>query len=283
MDVSLQGDSRETLKELLQLLIYKSDRSWRQQIEQSVTDWWHVVDARAKEPADPVNPQLVFWELSNVLPDESILCADSGTATVWFARDLKIRSGMMASTSGGLASMGGAIPYAVAAKFAHPNRSAFAFVGDGAMQMSGNAELLTVAKYWKQWTNPHLIVVVLNNRDLNFVTWEQRIIEGNPKFAASQDLPSFSYANYADSIGLTGITVMRPEDIPSALSKAILTDRPVVIDVHADPNVPPIPPKISVDQATSFASSMVKGDADTPKTFVRSIGQVLKSFFPSSR
>ncbi len=280
MDVSMHGDSVETLKALLPLLEYKTDRTWREKIEADVADWWKIVEARAYDEADPVNPQRVFWELSSLLPDHSIVSADSGTSTVWYARDLKLRRGMMGSASGGLASMGCALPYAVAAKFAFPDRPAFALVGDGAMQMGGNAELITVSKYWNEWKDPRFIVVVLNNRDLSFVTWEMRVQEGDPKFEASQNIPDFSYAKYAESLGLRGVTIDSPNDIGPALNAALVANRPAIIEVYCDPNVPPLPPHITLEQAKNFSMSIMKGDPDTSKTLANSIGQAFKSFFP---
>lgn len=279
MDVSLQGDSKETLAALIPLLEYKTDRNFRGEIEFATDEWWKTVEARANEPATPVNPQLVFWELSKLLPERSILCADSGTSTAWFARALKVKEDMMASVSGGLASMGCAVPYAVAGKFAYPERVAIAMVGDGAMQMNGINELITISKYWQQWIDPRLVVIVLNNKDLNFVTWEMRASEGDPKFAASQDLPEFSYARFAQSIGLDGITVARPEDVVPALQQALRGSRPTVLDVYTDPNIPPLPPRVTTDQAKAFVSSMLKGDPDGPKPFFVSIGQALKGIF----
>ena len=186
-------------------------------IEKQVAQWWKTMEARAMESANPINPQRVFWELSPRLPDNCILTCDSGSSANWYARDLKIRQGMMASLSGGLATMGPGVPYAIAAKFAHPDRVVIAMVGDGAMQMNGMNEMITIAKYWRRWSNPHLIVMVLNNRDLNQVTWEQRAMEGDPKFEASQDVPDFPYAAYAELIGLRGLRVDRPEKLGSCL------------------------------------------------------------------
>jgi len=235
MDISLHGDAAETLRALLPLLQRKTDRRWRADIEGWVADWWKVMEARAMEPAEPINPQRVFWELSPRLPGNAILTADSGSCAGWWARDLRIRPGMMASLSGNLATMGPAMPYAAAAKFAHPDRPVVAAVGDGAMQMIGNGVLITVAAHYKEWPDPRLIVVVLNNGDLNMVTWEQRIIAGDPKFDASQNLPVFPYAKYAQMIGLAGIEVETPEQIAPALDQALAADRPVVIDCHVDP------------------------------------------------
>lgn len=280
MDISLEGDARETIKALLPLLNYKADRTWRTEVSQWVDEWNKVVEARAMEPAEPVNPQRVFFELSDLLPDRSIISADSGTSVVWFARDLRLRQGMMASASGGLASMGCAVPYAIAAKFAYPERVAIAFAGDGAMQMNGLNELITISKYWHEWIDPRLVVIVLNNKDLNFVTWEMRVQQGDPKFSASQDIPDFPYAQFAESIGLRGFAIKNPDEIVPALKAALSADRPAVINVHCDPNVAPIPPHITLEQAKAFTESVLKGDPDTPKPLLASLAQVLKSFLP---
>jgi pyruvate dehydrogenase (quinone) len=261
-EVCLAGDSAETLRALLPLLQRKEDRSWREKIEKAVAEWWKVLEGRAFVEASPINPQRVFWELSPRLPDKCILCADSGSTASWFARDLKIRDGMMASLSGNLATMGPGVPYAIAAKFAYPERPVIALVGDGAMQMNGNSELVTVAKYWKKWKDPRWIVLVLNNRDLNMVTWEERVLAGDPKFEASQDLLDFPYARYADNLGLKGIRLDRTENIASALDEALHADRPVVIDAYTDPEVPPLPPHITMKQAHNFATAMLSGDPD---------------------
>src|SRR5947207_4902606 len=216
MEVNLVGDSAATLRAMVPYLQRKTDRSWRKQIEENVADWWKVLESRAMNPADPVNPQRVFWELSPRLPDRAILCSDSGSAANWFARDIKIRRGMMASLSGTLATMGPGVPYAIAAKFAHPDRPVFALVGDGAFQMNGMNELITIAKYRERWSDQRLIILVLNNRDLNQVTWEQRAMEGDPKYKASQVLPDFPYARYAELVGLKGIRVDDPDAIGAA-------------------------------------------------------------------
>ena len=184
MEVPLIGDSAETLRALIPLLHRKTDRSWRETIEKNIEEWWKVLEARAMNAADPINPQRVFWELSPRLPDNCILTSDSGSAANWFARDLKIRRGMMATLSGNLATMGPGVPYAIAAKFAWPDRVAIALVGDGAMLMNGINELVTIAKYWKEWSDPRLIVMVLANHDLNQVTWEQRIMSGRSEIQA---------------------------------------------------------------------------------------------------
>lgn len=274
MEVNLVGDSAETLKLLLPLLKRKDDRAWRNRIERHVAQWWKTMEARAMESANPINPQRVFWELSPRLPDNCILTCDSGSSANWYSRDLKIRQGMMASLSGGLATMGPGVPYAIAAKFAHPDRVVIAMVGDGAMQMNGMNEMITIAKYWRRWSNPHLVVMVLNNRDLNQVTWEQRAMEGDPKFEASQDVPDFPYAAYAELIGLRGLRVDQPDKLGAAWDYAMGADRPVILEVYADPDVPPLPPHITFKQARAYASAILHGDPDSAGIIKQSVKQI---------
>jgi pyruvate dehydrogenase (quinone) len=262
MELGLVGDSRETLRALLPLLVRKTDRSWRDRIEKNVAEWWQLVESRAMTAAHPINPQRVFWELSPRLPDDCILSCDSGSSASWYARDLKIRRGMKASLSGTLATMGPAVPYAIAAKFCYPDRVAIAIAGDGAMQMNGLNELITISKYWKEWSDPRLVVLVLNNRDLNMVTWEERVLAGDPKFEATQNLPDFPYANYAKSLGLDGIRVDDPDELGAAWDRAFAADRPSVFEAITDPDVPPLPPHISIEQAKNFTSSVLKRDVD---------------------
>ena len=280
VDVNLCGDSRETLRALLPLLERKSDRTWRNDIEDDVAKWWGVLEERAKNSAKPINPQLVFWELSPRLPDHCILTCDSGSAANWWARDVKVRRGMMASLSGNLATMGPGVPYAIAAKFAHPDRPVIACVGDGAMQMNGMNGLLTIAKYWQEWQDGRLIILVLNNEDLNQVTWEQRVMAGDPKFEGSQALPSFSYARFAEQCGLRGIEMRKPEDVVSGWETALASDRPVVIDAITDPEVPPLPPHITVEQARKFMLSMAKGDARSWRMIKQSAKDLVESYVP---
>lgn len=280
MEVNLVGDSAETIRALIPYLKRKGDRRWREWIEANVADWWQVLEARAMNTADPLNPQRVFWELSPRLPENAILCCDTGTVTNWYARDIKIRRGMMASVSGTLATMGPGIPYAIAAKFAFPDRPLFAIVGDGTMQMNGNSELITVAKYWRQWRNPQFTVLVINNRDLNMVTWEQRAFVGDPKFEASQNVPDFPYARYAESIGLRGIRADSPDAVGPAWEQAFMADRPVVVEAITDPNVPPLPPHITFDQAKSLAKSLFKGDPETLGVIRQSFKDLVQQYLP---
>jgi pyruvate dehydrogenase (quinone) len=274
MEINLVGDSATTLRLVLPLLKPKARGKWRDGIEKGVREWWKTLDDRAQVDADPSNPQRVFWELSKRLPDRCIITADSGSGTDWYARDVKLRRGMMASLSGGLATMGPAVPYSIGAKFAHPDRPVIALVGDGAMQMNGMAELITIAKYWKRWANPHLVVMVLNNGDLNQVTWEQRVMAGDPKFSASQDVPHVSYARFAELIGLRGISVERPEQIAPAWDQALTADRPCVMDVHTDPDVPPLVPHVTMKQMRSFTEALMKGDPDTAGVIKQTLKQI---------
>ncbi len=280
MEVPLQGDAAATLRALIPHLQRKTDRSWRAQIEESVAQWWQTLEKRAMMSADPINPQRLFWELSSRLPTNCILSSDSGSAANWYARDLKLRSGMMASLSGGLASMGPGVPYAIAAKFCHPERPAIALVGDGAMQMNGNSELLTAVKYWREWKNPQLIIAVLNNRDLNQVTWEQRAMSGDPKVIESQEIPDFPYARYADLIGFKGIRVERPEQVGPAWDEALSADRPVVLEAITDPNVPPLPPHIRYEQAKSFMSALWHGDSESIAMIRGAMKDMLADYLP---
>jgi pyruvate dehydrogenase (quinone) len=276
MDVHLVGDSSETLRALIPLLERKNDRSWREQIERNVAEWQDILEEQAQIEADPVNPQRLFWELSSRLPDGCILTSDAGTAANWFARYLPIRRGMMASLSGTLATMGSGVPYAIAAKFAHPERVAIALVGDGAMQMNGINELITIAKYWQQWADPRLVVLVLNNRDLNMVTWEQRALEGDPKFEASQELPDFPYARYAELLGLRGIRVDSPDAVGPAWDEVLEADRPAVLEAITDPEVPPLPPHITFDEARNFMLAVAHGDRGWRDMIEQSVKAKLK-------
>jgi pyruvate dehydrogenase (quinone) len=280
MEVNLQGDAAETLRALLPLLKTKEETAWRDGIARNVAKWWQRLEERAMQPASPVNPQRVAWELSPRLPEHVILTSDSGSCANWYARDLKIRRGMMASLSGGLASMGAAVPYAIAAKFAHPDRPVIALVGDGAMQMNNMAELITVAKYWREWANPHWIVCVFNNEDLNQVTWEQRVMEGDPKFEASQDIPNVPYHRFAELIGLQGIFVDRATDVGPAWEQALAAERPVVLEVKTDPEVPPLPPHITFQQAMHYSQMLLKGDPREAGVIKGTARQVLSAILP---
>ena len=284
MEVNLVGDSAETLRALLPLLDQKTEETWRKRIEGWTSDWWETLEKRAQEPVKRgVNPQRIFTELSPKLSNDVILTSDSGSCANWYARDLKIRRGMMCSLSGGLASMGAAVPYAIAAKFAHPDRPVIAFVGDGAMQMNNMAELITVAKYWQQWKDGRWICMVMNNEDLNQVTWEQRVMEGDPKFEASQELPNVPFHRFAELIGLKGIYVDTPEAIGPAWEEALAAGRPVVLEIKTDPDVPPLPPHVTLAQARKFARTLMEGDPDEGSVIVNTARQVMASVLPGKK
>ncbi len=259
-ELNLVGDSAATLRALIPHLRRKEDRAWRDGIEDNVAKWWRSMEAEADVPADPINPMLVFRELSSRLPENAIVTADSGSSANWYARQLKFRGDMRGSLSGNLATMGPGVPYGIGAKFGCPDRPVIVFAGDGAMQMNGLAELITVKHYWEQWPDARLIIAVLHNNDLNQVTWEMRAMEGAPKFAESQRLPDVSYEGFARSLGLNGIAVDKPEQVAAAWDQALAADRPTVLDFRTDPDVPPIPPHATFEQAKDAALALLKGD-----------------------
>jgi pyruvate dehydrogenase (quinone) len=280
MELGLVGDASATLQELAPMLEPKTDRSWRKQLEEEIEEWWRLMDDRAMQDADPINPQRLFWELNKYLPDDAILTSDSGSAANWFARDVKVKPTHLASLSGTLATMGPGVPYAIAAKFAHPNRPAVALVGDGAMQMNGMAELITAAKYYERWSDPRLIVLVLNNQDLNQVTWEQRAMEGDPKNPMTQRIPDVHYADFAKLIGLDGVRVETPDRIESAWDEAFSADRPFVFEAVVDPEVPPLPPHITVEQAKMLTTALRHGDPNARRVITEAFKQKVLEFLP---
>jgi pyruvate dehydrogenase (quinone) len=261
-DVALVGDSALTLRALQPLLKRKSNGKWRDTIERASRDWWLETEKRAHLEADPINPERVYWEMSEHLSDDSLIAVDTGMSTTYFARALKVRQGMKVAISGTLATMGPAVSFAAAAKFAFPQRPALALVGDGAMQMLGINALITVAKYWKRWADPRFVVVVLNNGDLNMVSWELRALGGSPKLPQTQDLPPFDYAGYAGLLGFTGIRITRAADVQAGLEQAFASRRPVLVDVHADPDVVALPPHATFEQTKNLFEALAKGDPD---------------------
>ena len=283
MELNLIGDSVQSLRALIPLLKRKEDRSWREKIESDIRDWWRTVEARAKESANPINPEWVAWELSPRLPDRAILSADSGTTANWYGRSIKMRAGMKGSVSGSLASLGAAVPYAIAAKFAYPDRVPVALTGDGAFQMNGLNEMLTVKKYWQEWSDPRLVFIVFNNQDLNQVTWEQRIEAGDPKLPITQSIPDCPYAAFAESLGFRGIRVDKPEDVGRAIDEALSANSPAVIDVYTDPNVPTIPPHITFEQAKNYSTALLRMDPDEGGIIKESVKSVVEGIIPGFR
>jgi pyruvate dehydrogenase (quinone) len=279
-EVNLVGDAAATLSRLVPLLHRQPDRSWRETVEKNVTRWWQVMDRRAAVSADPVNPEQVFAELSPRLPEDAMVAADSGSGTNWYARHVKMRGQMRGTLSGTLATMGCGVPYAIGAKYARPDRPAYALVGDGAMQMNGINELITIAKYWQDWADPRLVVAVLHNNDLNQVTWELRAMGGSPEFLPSQQLPDFPYAGYARSLGLHGIFVEKPEQVATAWDEAMAADRPCVVEFVTDASVPPIPPHATWDQMSKALESVVRGDADRVDVIKEGLKVKMQDFLP---
>jgi pyruvate dehydrogenase (quinone) len=282
-EVNLVGDARQTLMALLPQLEAKEHGSWRQKIEKDSARWWEVMQRRAAVDADPINPEYVVHALDDLLPADVMLSADSGSSANWYARHLRMRGEMRGSLSGTLATMGPGVPYAIGAKFAHPGRPAIALVGDGAMQMNGMAELITAAKYWRGWQDPRLVVAVLNNQDLNQVTWEMRAMSGAPQFLPSQALPDVPYADFARSIGLDGVRVEKPGEVLDAWQRALAANRPFVIDFRTDPAVPPIPPHASLDQIEAAASSILHGDSDRTGMVRQGIKAKVQEMLPGHR
>ena len=277
-ECNLVGDAKDTLQALTPLLEHKQDRSWREQLEGEIERWWKLMDKRAQIEAQPLNPELVFAELSPRLPDNCILTSDSGSGTNWWARHLRMRRGMKAALSGTLATMCPSVPYALAAKFAYPDRPVIATIGDGAFQMLGINGMIDLARYSDRWSNKQCIVLVLHNDDLNQVTWEQRVMEGDPRLEVSQALPDFPYARYAELLGLKGIRVERPEDVGPAWDEALAhAEGPVVYEAITDPEVPPLPPHITFDQAKKLAKAL-PGDPARKRIITESLKGKVEEF-----
>ncbi|MCR3719493.1 MULTISPECIES: thiamine pyrophosphate-requiring protein [Prauserella salsuginis group] len=279
-EVNLAGEAKATLRALLPQLQRKNAASWRSGIESSVSEWWDTMRQQAMLSAEPVNPQRVVHELSVRLPEDAIITADSGSSTNWFARNLRIRGRMRASLSGTLATMGAGVPYAIGAKFAHPDRPVVALVGDGAMQMNGLAELLTIARYRELWDDQRLVVCVFHNDDLNQVTWELRAMGGAPKFEESQTLPDMSYAAFAAALGFDTVSVDDPEQLGPAWERVLGGRGPALLDVRCDPEVPPIPPHATLEQMTSTAEALAKGDPNTWHVLMQGAKTKLQEFLP---
>jgi pyruvate dehydrogenase (quinone) len=279
-ELNIVGDAAATLRALIPLLQHKEDRSWQEKIEANVARWWKTMKMEAMVEAKPINPQRLFHELSPLLPENAMLMADSGSSADWYARQLKFRGNIRGSLSGNLATMGPGVPYAIGAKFGCPDRPAIAFVGDGAMQMNGLAELITIKHYWQEWSDPRLIVAVLHNNDLNQVTWELRAMAGSPVFTESQTLPDVDYAAFARSLGLQGIAVTDPDDVAGAWTSALAADRPTVLDFHTNADVPPIPPHATFEQAKKSAEAMLKGDPDALGIIAEGAKTKMQEFLP---
>jgi pyruvate dehydrogenase (quinone) len=242
VEVPLIGDAAETVRGLLGLVEARGGSTWRDRVEASVRRWGEISQARADAPAEPMNPQHVVRSLTGRVPADTRVAVDVGSVVYWYARHLRLPPGVPAHLSSTLASMGCGLPYGLAAKLSAPDRPVLVLTGDGAMQMSGLAELVTVAARWPEWADPRFVICVLNNRDLAEVSWEQRESEGEPRFTTSQQLPDVPYAGYAELLGLRGVRVTSPGDMAAAWETALSADRPTVIDAVVDPAVPLLPP-----------------------------------------
>ncbi|AIJ20406.1 thiamine pyrophosphate-requiring protein [Amycolatopsis methanolica] len=280
-EVNLVGEAKGTLRALLPMLRRKADRAWREKIEKNVASWWGTVEQQAMVEADPVNPMRVVHELSQRIPEDAIVTADSGSSTNWYARNLRMRGRMRGTLSGTLATMGPGVPYAIGAKFACPDRPVIALEGDGAMQMNGMAELLTIQRYHHLWADRRLVVCVFHNNDLNQVTWELRAMGGAPKFEESQSLPEFSYADFARSLGFEAVAVDSPEQLGPAWDRVLSADRPALLDVRCDPEVPPIPPHATFEQIKSTTEAMLKGDRDAWHILVEGLKTKAQELLPN--
>ena len=279
-ELNMVADAATALDALIPLLQRKQDRSWQEKIEKNVTRWWGTMERQAMLSAKPVNPMRIAWELSERLPSNAIVTADSGSSTNWYARMLKFKAGMRGSLSGTLATMGPGVPYAIGAKFAHPDRPVIALVGDGAMQMNGLAELLTIRRYAELWPDKRLIVCVFHNNDLNQVTWELRAMGGAPKFEESQSLPDVSYADVARAMGLHAVAVDTEDGVGPAWDEALGADRPVLLDIRCDPAVPPIPPHATFEQAKELTESILKGDPNAFHLMMQGAKTKAQEFVP---
>ncbi|ALG11344.1 thiamine pyrophosphate-requiring protein [Kibdelosporangium phytohabitans] len=280
-EVNLVGDAHSTLRALLPLVRRNENRSWREKIERHVTGWWQSMEQQAMVSAEPINPIRIVHELSIRAPDNLIITADSGSSTNWYARNLRMRGQMRGSLSGTLATMGAGVPYAIGAKFAHPDRPVVALVGDGAMQMNGLAELITIARYQNLWADRRCVVCVFHNNDLNQVTWELRAMGGAPKFEESQALPDINYAAFAASLGLIALNVDSPDDLGPAWDQALAADRPAVLDVRCDAEIPPIPPHATAEQVKAVTEAILKGDPGSARMAYEGIKAKLAELLPN--
>ena len=280
-EVNLVGDAKETLRRLIPLIRgAERGREWFDTVCANVRRWDEVSERRAGLSADPINPEYVARVLDPLLPPDAIVACDSGSVTTWYARGLRLRPGMRASLSGTLAAMGCAVPYAIGAKFAHPDRPAIALVGDGAMQMNGLAELITAARYRDRWRDPRLVVAVWNNRDLNQGTWEMRAMEGAPSFLPSQELPDVPYAQFARSLGLTALRVERPETWRRPGGWPLRRTGPPCREFLTDPAVPPLPPHTTWERLEATAASILAGDADRGAVIRQGFKAKVQEFLP---
>ncbi len=257
VEVGLAGDSRGVLRALLPLLERKDDRSFLEQAQQGMKEWRELLEERGTSGDMPMKPQVVTYELDRLLRDDAVISSDSGTIATWAARYINIREGQMFSLSGTLATMANGFPYSIGAQIAHPDRQVVAIVGDGAFTML-MGELATCVKY-----KLPVKVIVFKNNTLGMIKWEQMVMEGTPEFGV--ELEPIDFAKFAEAFGAAGFTIEDPKDARSVLERALAHDGPAIVQAVVDPNEPPLPPKISRDQAMHFAEALAKGQPDRIK------------------
>jgi pyruvate dehydrogenase (quinone)/pyruvate oxidase len=268
VEVGLVGDSRRTLEALLPLLEPKTDRSFLERAQQGMKDWWALMEERGTRRDSPMKPQVVAWELGQRLRDDAIVSCDSGTITTWWARQIPARRGQMHSVSGNLASMANALPYAIAAQLAYPERQCVAFVGDGGFSML-MAEFATCVKYGLP-----VKVVIVKNGTLGQIKWEQMVFEGNPEYGC--ELQPIDFAAVARACGMEGITVERADECGEAVERALAHPGPVLVEALVDPFEPPMPPKVTVQQAMNFAKSLAKGEPNRERIALTALGNQVR-------
>jgi pyruvate dehydrogenase (quinone) len=270
-EVNLWGDVKATLTALLPLLEQTADTSWQEKVSAEWHDWEQEMEGQAMLSfPDGGNPRRIFHELNKRLPDGAIVTCDAGTTADWYGHHIRLRRGMKGDLSGRLASMNGAMPYAVAAKFAHPDRAVICTIGDGAFQMLGMNELITVKKYLASWDDPTFVVIVMHNDDLAQVSWEMRTEDGNPVWRGSQDVESVDYAGWAELLGFRGVRVTKDEDAAAAVEAALAHRGVTVIDDHVTRNAPPLPAKITAEYRNNTIKAFAKGDPLAPQVLVDS-------------
>ena len=254
VEVGLVGDSRRTLEALLPLLERKKKRGFLEKAQEGAKEWHELMLKRATNMQKPMKPQVVAHELGLRLREDAIVSSDSGTITSWWARHIPAKRGQMYSCSGTLASMACGLPYTIAAQIAHPGRQCVAFVGDGGFSML-MAELATAVKY-----KLPIIVVVIKNNTLGQIKWEQMVFLGNPEYGV--DLQPIDFVKFAEACGAVGFRIDDPKQCGSILDMALASNSsgPVVIEAVVDPFEAPMPPKVTLDQATKFAESLMRGE-----------------------
>lgn len=281
-EVNLWGDTKATLTALLPHLHQQTDLSWQEKIADGMREWDEETTNVAMADADPINPRRVFHSLNEKLPPRAVVTADAGSTADWYGHHIKLGRDQLGNLSGRLATMLAAMPYAMAAKFAHPDRPVICTIGDGAFQMLGMNGLITVKRHWKQWSNPTFVVLVLHNDDLNQVSWEMREV-GDPRWDTAQLVEEFDYAGYAELLGFEGLRVDQPGDIDAAWDRALAADRPVVLDVVTDRNVPPLPAHVTFEQAKGVAKALIDGDPERRRVAIEGGRAMAKEMFTRAK